>query len=560
MEYVQPQISKLYKAFEADGFKVKERLQTESGKVGIMAEHATAVNYDTGKKKVCYYLEGTPYERGYLMGLLAEPDIADMAVNFVDNIIFDFIGLEFLNHFPFLQKLIAELLFALSLNTWISQPKHVREEVNGMIDGCKKNNPNTRVTKARLSVMNVSFDVLCALIYTGNFLRERAPQITPDDIRLAMMCNAFSVFGEAAGGGHYFGRDFMFSTGSTLQNHLAHIINRPDNAEGDALNLYPFVSIAAPGIIGSVSAMNLNCVAAGLNMSPAANCDTEHIGFNSLLLLRECIMRGKSADRAAKIIQNAKRGVTWNYALSDGTTDTACTVEAGASWPSIDFLSYPQKTLLPYLPNAQYLAAHPGAPLKNGAMVRWCSEPFPQEYFSFNPGLWQYYKEKYDKRIRLRPDAFLPFGFINRTPKEKNCPSSFYFAPRRTEHTINITTNHFLLPHMRLCAMDPWCAQVVKGNVNDIQWRYDELNYQIGQTLLKQGSISYRSAKQLVDFLAPYGKFPGYYQKNPKSRNAKAIRIEGCVSLFDLKKCSVESHYGYYADEWVKTTLPNYFD
>jgi hypothetical protein len=107
--------------------------------------------------------------------------------------------------------------------------------------------------------------------------------------------------------------------------------------------------------------------------------------------------------------------------------------------------------------------------------------------------------------------------------------------------------------------MDPWCAQVVKGEVNDIQWRYDELNFQIRPTLLRQGGVSYRSAKTLVDFLAPYGKYPNYYSKNPRSRDGKVLRIEGCVSLFDLKKRSVESHYGYYNDAWVKTTLPNYF-
>ncbi|MPM86472.1 hypothetical protein SDC9_133561 [bioreactor metagenome] len=351
----------------------------------------------------------------------------------------------------------------------------------------------------------------------------------------------------------------MFATGSTLQNHLAHIIHLPENAQGTTGTLLAHVSVTAPGIIGSVSAMNLSGVAGSLNMAPAANCDTEHIGFNSLLLLRECIMKGASAARAAKVIQNARRGVTWNYALSDGASDTACAVEAGASWPAIDFLSYPPKQYLPYLPDAGFLAEHQSAPYKNGVMVRWCGDAFPEEYYKFNGGLWQFYKEKYDNRIKLRPDAFLPWGFINRTPRDKNCPSSYYFAPRRTQGSVIITSNHFLMPHMRLCAMDSWCAQVVKGDVNDIQWRYDELNYQIRQTLLKQGSVSYQAAKQLIDFLAPYGKFPNYYAKNPKSRDGKALRIEGCVSVFDLKKRSVESHYGYYNDDWVKTTLPNYF-
>lgn len=549
----------LYNAFAADGFRVKKRIYTASGKLGVMAEHTTATIYGNGQKKPSYYLEGTAYERGYLLGLLAEPSISDMAVNFVDNIIFDFIGLEFLNRIPPLQKLLTALIHELSLSAWLSQPQHVQDEARGILDGCKKSNPSTPVSQARISIMNVGFDVLLALIYTGDILRKRAPQISPNDIHLAMMCNAFSVFGEAAGGGHFFGRDFTFATGGTLHNHLAHIIHHPESVGDAAGDLHPHVSVTAPGIIGSVSAMNLNGVAAGLNMSPAANCDTENTGFNSLLLLRECIMRGASAAQAAEVIQAAKRGVSWNYVLSDGSTDTACTVEAGASWPSLDFLSYPAKPLLPYLPTEEYLALHQPVPLKNGTMVRWCNGTFPESYLDFNAALWQYYQKNRDPHIRLYPDAFLPDGFINRTPEEKNCPSSFYFAPSRAEQNVIITTNHFVLPHMRLCAMDPWCAKVAQGKVNDIQWRYDELNHQIRQALQARGSINYATAKRLVDFLAPYGRFPRYHQKSPKSADGKTAQIEGCVSLFDLKACSVESHYGYYADEWVKTTLPAYF-
>ncbi len=549
--------ARLYNAFAADGFRVIKRAYTASGSLGVAAEHTSAATYDTGQKKLSYYVEGTPYERGYLLGLLAEPSIADMAVSFVDNIVFDFVGLEFLNRFPPLKKLLVRLIHELSLSAWMSQPQHVHDEARGILDGCRKSNPDTPVTQARIGIINVGFDVLCALFYTGNLLRKHAPQLKPEDIQLAMMCNAFSAFGEAAGGGHYFGRDFTFATGGTLHKHLAHIIHRP---EADSIEpTYPHVSVAAPGIIGSISAMNIHGVAAGLNMSPAANCNTEHTGFNSLLLLRECIMRGKTAALVADIIISAQRGVSWNYVLSDGTTDTACTVEAGASGATVDFLAYPAKALLPYLPDAEFLMAHQPVPLENGTMTRWCNGGFPYEYLAYNDGLWQHYQKSRAPHIRLYPDALLPNGFINRTPVDKNCPSSFYFAPRRAEPDIHVTTNCFVMPHMRLCAMEPWCARVVHGKVNDIQWRYDELNRQLRETVQSQGSIDYKAAKQLVDFLSPYGRFPEYHQKSPKSKDGKTAQIGGCVSLFDLKACTVESHYGYYADEWVKTTLPAYF-
>lgn len=547
----------LYRAFEADGFTVTKRAYTESGSMGLAAEHKTAKNYDTGNKKTSYYVEGTPYERGYLLGLLAEPSVSDMTNGFAENIIFDFIGLDFLNNFPLLKRLLVKLLEEMSMRTWHSLPAHVHEEARGIYDGCKKSNPKTRVTLSRIVILNIGFDIICALAYTG-MLKERAPQLETGDIRLAMLCNVFSVFGQAAGGTHYFARDFMFASGGSLQNNIAHIIHRP-HSDGHDEALQPYVSIAAPGMIGSISAMNTARVAGGINMSPAANCDTDNIGMNSLLLLRECIMRGTSAADAVNIIQSAERGVAWNYVLSDGANDAACTVEAGASMQHVDFLSYPAKQLLPHLPDAEYLKSHSDVPLVNGTMVRWCNAPFPDAYLEFNSGLWQHYKAFSKRDINLYPDAFSPDGYINRTRLEQNCPSSFYFAPQRAQQDVHITTNHFLLPRMRLCAMEPWCTRLVKSNVNDIQWRYDELNHELRQAV-KQGGVSYSQARRLAEFLAPYGRHPDYYARNPRSRDGKALRIQGCTSLFDLKQGSVESHYGYYADEWVKTTLPAYID
>ena len=106
--------------------------------------------------------------------------------------------------------------------------------------------------------------------------------------------------------------------------------------------------------------------------------------------------------------------------------------------------------------------------------------------------------------------------------------------------------------------MYPWTASVIGNKINDIQWRYDELNNQILTSLEKYGSIDFYTARKLIDFLAPYGKHPWYYVDNPKSRDGKEIRIEGCTSIFDLKNGIVDSHFGYYCDEWVRITLPNY--
>jgi len=90
-----------------------------------------------------------------------------------------------------------------------------------------------------------------------------------------------------------------------------------------------------------------------------------------------------------------------------------------------------------------------------------------------------------------------------------------------------------------------------------IQWRYDELNNRCLKAI-DQKPVTYDKAKKLINFLAPDGDFPAYYAGSPKSTDGKRTRIEGSISLLDLKKCTMDSYYGYYGDEWVKLTLLNY--
>jgi hypothetical protein len=142
---------------------------------------------------------------------------------------------------------------------------------------------------------------------------------------------------------------------------------------------------------------------------------------------------------------------------------------------------------------------------------------------------------------------------------EKNCPSTYYFAPQREDHDdLIIVTNHFIIPEMQLYSMHPWTSRVLGMKINDIQWRYDALNNEIMQALDENGWVDHSLAKKLIDFLSPYGKYTSYYDKKPRSRDGKEIRIEGCTSVFDLKNLFVESHFGYYCDQWIKITLPNY--
>ncbi len=545
----EERIARLIEAFAADGYDVdrKTDVRIHKGNIGIVATHRSATIGRTGKYKRSFYLEGSPYTMGYLMGLLAESDISRMCDEFNEKVVFDFLNV----HLPWeLEEILGELLediIGLMSNS-IPQdlPPDIVDELHGVLDGCRTANHKTSVCKEDLGVLNYGIDGLLAFVYTGlHPVGKPLPALLrPEHLRIPLMCNGFSISGEAVvNHGHLMGRDFMFPTADVFQDTACHIIRRPNDG-------LPTVSVAAPGMVGSITALNVRGVAGGVDMEPSGACDTARPGVNSLLLVRHCIEHGATCDEAVEIAVAAQRGVAWAYILADGDTGKACVLEAGRSQTTPGFLAYPPHEMLPYLPGQAFLDAHPSTPFRNGLMVRWSDTRIDPGFSEFNPGLFHRSGKKYD------PSAFGPDGFLDRTWKEHNCPEAYYFAPQRElSDKVVLLTNHFLIPEMRLTAMRDWTNEVAKGNWDDIQWRYDELCHRM-VTAIRQGPVTQEKAREIIDFLNPARDYPGYYNSDAKPLDQ--VQIPGAVSLLDLKARSIETHFGYYSDMWVTVTLPRY--
>lgn len=572
--------------------------ETGEDRLGIEVQHKTAHNHATGQPKKAYYVEGNPYEMGFLMGWMAEKDIARMTGEFVDNMITEFSSQEIKNkkkrkQVTSLLKFVLNWFISLKVNQDI--PDKYDRELQGIVDGCQRANRFTHVTKGRLWMLNVGFDCLVAVAYTGRFMgidltdvfqadldKERItdkelhvahrevksipkrdiPTIQPEDLDVPIMCNGFSIFGQAAkNGSHYFGRDFMFPAGGVFQDTACMIICNPKETKKSLTDSFPFISMTAPGIIGSVAIMNSRGIAAGVDMSPGANCNPDRPGLNSLLLLRHAVQHGASAKAAVRIMEKSQRGVAWNYIVADGFYDEACIIEAGTSTDgkNIDFLNYIHPDFKDLLPKNTFLKEHSSTRQLNGLMVRWNDFRYPREYHKFNKDLFK----KLNKNFNLAD--FGATGYINKYDTnsgkiEQNCPEAFYFAPQREiSDYVVVVSNHYILPEMRLCAMHPWTNQIYRKKLDDIQWRYDELNNQILCAQKGGKKIDYKKAKELIDFLSPKRHFPKYYENNPCSDDGEIV-INGSVSLCDLKKLTMESHYGYYCDEWVKINLARFLN
>jgi hypothetical protein len=131
---------------------------------------------------------------------------------------------------------------------------------------------------------------------------------------------------------------------------------------------------------------------------------------------------------------------------------------------------------------------------------------------------------------------------------------------------VLFATNHFISPSLRLCAMDPWANWLTRGHDADIQWRYDRLNDLI---LGAYGAINEAEAWRFVNFISADegGITPDYYASaadieyiDSEGHVRTTKEIGGMTSLLELKSLTIRSRYGYYADEPVTITLPNYTD
>ncbi|MBI2395832.1 MAG: hypothetical protein HYV09_40080 [Deltaproteobacteria bacterium] len=609
--------AQIARAFDADGFDVKPTpdpanpsklvaYQVKDGCVGVLAVSKTAKNGVTGAPKKAIYVEGDNLQMGWLLGVLAEPDVARMTTEFAQKIAFAFVHLTDIEHSTAplavaLKELVVDIVFELSQSMKADIPAEYVEEMQGIVDGCRAANPETKVVWKDLWALNCGVDCLLAHVYSGKLFAERS--IPPALLRVPLMCNAVFLSGAATGGKNLFGRDFMFSTAGVFQDTACMIIARPSARDGKPRRA--IVSQTAPGFVGSVTVLNDAGVALGVDMLPSGLCDPDRPGLNSLLLVRDCGQWSSTAVEAVDRITAAPRGVSWIYPVAD-RTGRACIVEAGRAVPEGEPFPYfdgVPSTYREHLPTVDYIEAQRakhGTPApQRGLMTRWNDYRYPDDYLAWNEGLWGAFSRSAPHRIaeimaaiavdlaklgagdlpgllsaieaQVRqwfagvpydPSAFGPTSFIDPLWTDRNCPASFYFAPQRASHGDTlVATNHAVTPEMRLTMMSEWNALLTGPQFDDMQWRYDQLNLRVREAIAA-GPIDWSSAWALANFLRP-----GPYPLQPESTyhgggtpDWQQVTVTGSVSLCDLDEARIRSLFGYYGDEPVTITLPRYLE
>ena len=587
-----------------DGFTVK-RVVEKDGFLGLRAEHTHARTGTSGQPKRAYYVEGDNYQMGFLLGLLAREEISRMTNEFLQNVIFSFFeshGGPERSISPSLLGLVVHAAEGVARKLLPDIPAEYLEEIQGIIEGCQEAG-GAPPTRDQLITLNFGIDAVLAHVYSGSIFARKG--VRPQMLRTPIGCNAFFLTGAAAGGACLFGRDFMFPTANVFQETACLIVYRPSARAGRKREA--FVSQTAPGIIGSITGLNAAGVAMGVNMLPSRFCSPSRPGFNSLPLVRDCIQYCGSAPRAVERITEAQRGVSWLYPVADAEgkgfiVEAGRKLNPGERFPYFTWVPWHYRRRLPSLGFIRRMRRKHGTPRPvKGVVTRSTGYRLPEEYITrWDERLWRAFDGDWFVRIvdflgdlvgtiidlakgrvgslwsllnkdvkSLHENAdfasvdLAERGYINRTWREKNCPGPFYFAPQRESRPdVLVATNHAISPEIRLTSMNEWTALLTGGEVNEIQWRYDELTREILDAIdAAPSGITEEAAWDLITFLRPDGRFPDFYGPEGQSpRTGEGVQVHGSVSLCELKGTTMKSLYGYYGDEPVMVHLRNYLE
>jgi hypothetical protein len=606
-------------AFEADGLGMialddpampggEVPYLERQGFIACAAEHKAPRSQASREPKIVYYVEGSNYLMGYFMGIMAEKRVKMMAVDYCDNVVFDFFSMESMvrNNSRLAKKLkalIVEIIYKHSQSMIRDIPYEYIDELKGMLDGCYAINPSTEVTWDRLWGLNYGIDCLIAHVYTGDLFKEAG--IAPHRIRMPIFCNAFGMSQPAAASSTFLGRDFMFPTATVFQDAACLIIHKPGPLEGVPRNA--FVSQTAPGIIGSVVAMNEKGTGIGIEMLPSAYCRSERPGFNALGLNRDVAQYCADADGGAERVRNTQRGVSWLYSIADSggrscLLETGLKPDSGESFPYHEYVSKYYRKKLPKVDELETLRREHRTPEPDrGTLVRWSDYSYASELVEkYNPVLFAAYNRKLLDRIgdKIRGiagcfiglftggcDSIGDFfselwevltrhaswsdcdsserGFYCKDQDDRILPGPYYFAPQREPRAdLVIGTNHFVSPEMRLLSMTDWLELIEGAELSDSQWRYDALNSYVLDSIdaaAPRGGVDFELAWKLVDFLDPLRgeRYRDYYNPGGKLDPANVI-VHGSVNLLDLKNLRIRSLWGYYGDEAVTIDLKRY--
>jgi len=315
----------------------------------------------------------------------------------------------------------------------------------------------------------------------------------------------------------------------------------------------PQVSVAAPGFVGSVTAMNADGFVLGVDVVRAVAANATTPGLNSILLVRHTALNAKTVNDAATLMENTFRGVPFLYPMCDGTGDCAVIEATKSDAGPFDPLSYADEELLPLLPDADFIASHVSAPFRHGLFVRKDDYVYPSDYLNFNPGLFAYAGVPYNASdFGVTGSVFVDWN--DEANKTESLGSDWFPAQREIYDNVVLVSNTALVPDARISMMATIPFVMMQGT-SALHWRYDSMVNAIHNAY---GSIDNDLVKHMITFLAP-NRSPGYWQ-NPllDPTDPMSQQIPGAICTADVTHRQFWAKTGYWSDDWIGISLTAY--
>lgn len=554
----------------------------------------------TGPRKSVYYIKGTAYEMGYLLGRLNSEDIEAVCTTYIRHIPSQFFSPTFdlaMRTAPVLYNVMYEFLLEMFVQSLMEGAvQHFRkavsvgdipvrfvEEMRGIIAGAK----NPQITEDRLIAANYGIDYIYMQIMSGQLLRKvkRAWELLPhtekfEDHFLTTpdMCNAFMVSGAATltGEDSYFMRDFQFMNGNVYHRACTIIIRQPVDP---AFQLT--ASVGMPGMIGSVVCLNDDGVVMGANLVRSTAINRDRLGLGCLMTIRACVEQSKSVDDVEHTLKQIHIGIPWIYYAQDGSGNMRVFETIAESCGSADIMTahvwIKNPELMALLPPSSELQRW--AELEDHSPSVWPRTAVPPLHSDAVFHQWSTPLLTHFKLPELASEERWRTGgyFYNSWVEEQAAVitlMNYYFPPwRHVGEGILVVTNNFLNPLLRLTQMSTMANMTERMSVGN-QWRYDDMTAQLQA---EYGRLTYDTCKSILTFLSPW-KHPDYPQNmelnnlsseyafldviqgrhHDRQKNPVSTLHAGSLTIVDTRTCWLENKNGYWGTDWYGIHLKNY--
>ena len=532
--------SELQQAFQQDGFTGTQYYTYGHG-LGAIAKK---------QDQRIIYVRGTPYELGFLMGMLCHQEIEEICTVYIPHMIPHFISEDFDRRmkcepilFQLAYKVLLEIItdiivrdsvvyFQASLDQG-SIPGEYLRELTGIYEGCHAKQTMSHVSMSRLIAANYGLDYLMITLLSGrlfrqietiwNEVRQEYPTLPPfhrEFLAPPDMCNAALLSGRAAPDGPFLLRDFQFYNARMFDTSCTHIIRHPT---GKLLSCV----VGIPGFIGGVTVLNEKGLACGFNMVRSEAVSLKNMGMGAMMTIRYIADNALSVEDMETKLRTLSRGCAWIYYGVDSREYRVFETITN---------DYPILAKIPPQLKRWYQEVA-------GVWSRTEVAPVaPRQLFEWSRQL----KPPYDLTLSQWTGAAMsPDWKTDRKMSAKL--SNMYFPPwRQGEPGICVATNSFLNPLLRVTQMNEisrFLERVALCN----QWRYDTL---MAKLQAQYGHLTRESCQEIIQFLSPKN-VPDYPENTTN-------QLRGALSVVDTRNLIITSKYGTWDSPWVQLDLHHY--